>query len=468
MKNSIKRIFKRLGKKKSEYILLGLILLLAFALRVYRIEQPQDFYFDEVYHAYTAREYLHGNIESYQFWAEVPDEGMAYAWDHPPVAKLAMMGGMAIFGENSFGWRIGSVLTGVGMVLGVWALAKRLFKSRKIALLAAFLLAIEGSAIAMARIAMTDSYLTCFIIWALYFYSFVREKHFDNGYLSTRKYTMYWLLATVFTGLAVSTKWTGFFLFGIYGLDWLVSMIRSLRVSGDIQVSSESEVLEISAPVWYKGFGAFRSVFLIGVGSLIIYLLSYTQFFLLGNSLSDFWETIRQSWIYHTTVDATHPYQSTPMQWIISARPVYMYYGQVGESWSHGEEWVSAIANVGNYAILTFGLISLGAMLYKSVRKFKWEYLYILASYLVLFVPWVLSPRIMFSYHYLPSSSLLVIPLAWFLLKLFGRKDILIVRLVLITFVGLVVAIFCLLIPFNTGFPVSSEFFNEIYLPLID
>lgn len=450
IKGKFLQILKKIGKERFEYILLGLILLLAFVLRVYRIEQPKEYYFDEVYHAYTARGYLNGKVEAYQFWADVPDEGVAYEWLHPPVAKFGMVAGMLIFGENGFGWRIGSVLAGVFVVLGIWALSKKLFKSRRLALIAALLVAIESMAITMSRIAMNDIYLVVFILGALYFYVCLREN-LQVSPVDQKRIRINMGLTAVFTGLAVASKWTGFFLFVLYGIDWVVAFF----------VYRQRLKIDTSLSIGYLR-SLFKSGVLTGVVSGLIYLVSYFQFFILGNTFDDLIKTIKQTWIYQTTLEATHPYRSVPSQWIVSAKPVYMYYGQAGE------EWVSAIANVGNYAILIFGLVSVALMLYRLIRNFKWKYFFILTSYLVLFAPWILSPRIMFSYHYLPSSTLLVIPLAWLLVKLQKKTDEPYKYLILGVFWILTLSIFLILLPFNTGFPVSTKFFNKVYLPLVD
>ncbi|PIS18302.1 phospholipid carrier-dependent glycosyltransferase, partial [Candidatus Collierbacteria bacterium CG09_land_8_20_14_0_10_46_12] len=73
---------------------------------------------------------------------------MAYEWTHPPLAKYGMVTGMLLFGENSFAWRLGSAVMGVASILGLYLLVLSLTKQESIALLAAFLVSIEGLHIA--------------------------------------------------------------------------------------------------------------------------------------------------------------------------------------------------------------------------------------------------------------------------------------------------------------------------------
>ena len=94
-------------------LLLILILMFAFVTRIYDLWSPKSEYFDEVYHAFTARVILHGDPKAWEWW-NTPPAGFAYEWTHPPLAKLGMVVGMLLFGENSFGWRIPGALLGVG------------------------------------------------------------------------------------------------------------------------------------------------------------------------------------------------------------------------------------------------------------------------------------------------------------------------------------------------------------------
>jgi dolichyl-phosphate-mannose--protein O-mannosyl transferase len=84
-------------------------------------------------------------------------------------------------------------------------------------------------------------------------------------------------------------------------------------------------------------------------------------------------------------------------------RPIYLYTSdEVGG-------WVSRIYAIGNPIVFWFGFASviLGAV-YAYFERNKQLGL-IIFSYLVFFVPWAASPRIMFLYHYLPSIPFLAI-----------------------------------------------------------
>src|SRR5689334_12116741 len=95
---------------------LAAVLAFSFLSKVIYLHIPDNFYFDEVYHGFTATRYLHSDISAYDPWAK-PPPGMAFEWTHPPLAKLIMAGFMAVLGENAVGWRIGSVIFGT---ISVW------------------------------------------------------------------------------------------------------------------------------------------------------------------------------------------------------------------------------------------------------------------------------------------------------------------------------------------------------------
>ncbi len=64
----------------------------ALVLRTWRLSDPPQMHFDEVYHARTATEFL-------QKWRYGMDHDI-YEWTHPHLAKYAMAGGIVLFGDD--------------------------------------------------------------------------------------------------------------------------------------------------------------------------------------------------------------------------------------------------------------------------------------------------------------------------------------------------------------------------------
>jgi Dolichyl-phosphate-mannose-protein mannosyltransferase/Glycosyltransferase family 87 len=73
------------------WLLIALVLA-TFGLRTFRLAEPYQMQFDEVYHARTATEFL-------QHWQYGISHDI-YEWTHPHLAKYAMAGGLMLWGED--------------------------------------------------------------------------------------------------------------------------------------------------------------------------------------------------------------------------------------------------------------------------------------------------------------------------------------------------------------------------------
>jgi dolichyl-phosphate-mannose--protein O-mannosyl transferase len=125
--------------------------------------------------------------------------------------------------------------------------------------------------------------------------------------------------------------------------------------------------------------------------------------FLTGHNLGNLWEMQKQMWWYHTGLRATHPYSSSWWTWPFLIRPIYLYTSDEING------MVARIYAFGNPFVFWFGLAAtITCLVYSYLEKNKKLGL-IVFSYLIFFVPWALSPRIMFLYHYLPSIPFLAI-----------------------------------------------------------
>jgi len=357
----ISRINVRLPKislspRRAKLILI-LILLFAFVTRTFDLWSPKTEYFDEVYHAFTARVILHGDPKAWEWW-NTPPTGFAYEWTHPPLAKLGMVLGMFVFGENSFGWRIPGALLGVGSVLLIYILAKELFTDEAIGLLSAGIFSLDGLPLVLNRIGMNDSYILFFALLSIYL--FLRQKDF---------------LSAVSFGLAMASKWSALWAILIIFVLWLKRKNR----------------FKLSTFVYF--------LFL----PISIYLLTYLPMFLTEHNLSIWWEMQQQMWWYHTGLRATHPYTSSWWSWPLLIRPIYLYTSEeVGGM-------VARIYAMGNPLVFWFGLGSVVlSFIYSYIEKNK-NLAFVVFAYLIFFVPWAVSPRIMFLYHYLPSIPFLAI-----------------------------------------------------------
>ncbi len=384
------------------------ILVLATVLRFGNLVYPKDYIFDEVYHAFTARQYIHNHIEAWEWWTN-PPAGVAYEWTHPPLAKYGMVIGMLLYGENSFGWRVGSATFGVISILGLYLLVSSVTQNKKIALIASFLLSIEGLHIAQSRIAMNDIYMLAFYIWALYLA--VKSR---------------WKGTAILYGLALSCKWSA--LYGVIPL--------ALIYLHDYN----PKTWNFYALLTHFMF-ALRLLFI----ALCVYVLTFTPFILAGHTWEQWWELHRQMWYYHTHLVATHAYQSTPLQWIFAARPVWYYVKYLDQS-------ISNIYAQSNPIILWLGLV---AVVLQFIKILRYPYSLFVLLYAIFTLPWVISPRIMFFYHYLPSTVFLCTILATWLSSIEKKWMI---YILLISTISLII-----ISPMIYGFSMSTVYWNTFF-----
>lgn len=393
----------------------------AFA-RFINLGYPKNHIFDEVYHAFTSQEMFKNNPAAWEWW-NTPPSGFAFEWTHPPLAKEFMVLAIYIFGDTSFAWRFFSAFFGIGSIILIYFITLKLFKNRTAALIASFLAGLDGLLLVMSRIAMNDSYFVFFSLLTIYFY------------LSNRK-----LLMSLSLGLAISAKWTGVFL--ILG----VLLFEIYKI-----VEKEIKLKKVFA----------KDIIFLFLIPALVYVLSYLPFFLTKHTppstnfsnLETFLELQRQMFFYHTNLEATHPYQSVPYEWIFNLRPVWVYVEDKGNL-------VSNIYTLGNPLFMWGGIISIFILIYQFFKKKSFAVFVVIISYLLFFIPWTFSPRIMFNYHYLLSANFLAIAqgvvLASFAFKLK-------IKLLVILFLISTTAIFIYFLPLWTGIPIDRDLFESYF-----
>ncbi len=350
--------------KKQINILLGVVIAFSFVTRVFALGNPPQEYFDEVYHAFTARQMLHGNKMAWEWW-NTPPTGFAYEWTHPPLAKEGMVLGMLILGENPVGWRIPGALLGVGSVVLIYLIARKIFQDDLVGVLSAGVFSLDGLPLVLSRIGMNDSYFLFFALLSIYLY--LKEKNF---------------VSAVAFGLSFASKWSALWAIPIFvAIHFLLK--RKLTLSY----------------IWFL------------VLPPLVYIASYIPMFTTGHSFSIFIEMQKQMWWYHTSLRATHPYTSTWWSWPFLVRPIWLYTsGKVGET-------IANIYAMGNPVVFWFGLGAVVVTGVKGLMEKSKKLILVAFAYLIFFVPWALSPRIMFLYHYLPSIPFLAIATGYVLRK---------------------------------------------------
>jgi len=430
--------------KLPKYLPIFLILFFALFIRLWRLWIPENFYFDEVYHAFTAREMLAGNPAAWEFWNTPPD-GFAYEWTHPPLAKLFMAFGMLIFGINPFGWRFFGALFGVGIIFLTYLLGKKLFKSEPVGLFGALLLSFEGLTFVQTRIGMNDAYFLFFMLLSLWF--LLSKRYFLSG---------------LFWGASLASKWTALytiFIFGFYFIYQFVQMDKKERLKFIGRMVFTIPICFIVVPIFIYFLSYLPFFFLehpmiaqqvdkksaiVKIEQTVCPTLGFSQ--KICDNLAVLWSIQQQMYWYHTRLSATHPFQSAWYSWPFDARPVWYYVRSEDSK-------VANIYNLGNPVILWFGILALFHTLWQAVKTRSFALIFVLLSYVAFWLPWAMSPRIMFFYHYLPSIPFLTLAISYLLLSGWQNK---LGRVLIVGFLVLSGLIFFYFYPHWSALPVPK------------
>jgi dolichyl-phosphate-mannose--protein O-mannosyl transferase len=222
------------------------IIFLALVLRLYNLGYPQTLNFDETYYVKDAYALINGGYE--REWSSSADDSFSSGNPggllggpsfvvHPPLGKWLIGLGMLIFGAGSpIGWRIVVALLGVSTVWLTMKAARLIFHSKIWALVAGFLMAIDGVGIVLSRAALLDQILGFFVILAFFFLLKDRKQ------VRLQSWNRPWLVAMgVALGLATAVKWSGLYFIVVFGLYIVLGEAHlNYRVQKNVEAKLES------------------------------------------------------------------------------------------------------------------------------------------------------------------------------------------------------------------------------------
>ena len=126
-------IRRALAHPRAPLIALVLILLYSLAARMFYLGEPcsspchsdaaHGLIFDEAYYVNAARVIDGINPPAGEPYADAPLHKDPNA-EHPQLAKLIIAAGIELFGDDPYGWRIGSVLFGLIALIAMYALVR--------------------------------------------------------------------------------------------------------------------------------------------------------------------------------------------------------------------------------------------------------------------------------------------------------------------------------------------------------
>lgn len=363
-------------------------------------------YFDEIYHGRAAFENLrgvHSNENS-----------------HPPLGKAIISLGVTLFGMTPFGWRFMGALFGVMMLPVFYILLKNMFGKTVVAACGTLLFGFDFMRFVQTRIATIDTYGVFFILLAyLFMFRYITSNaRGEKGALRDSLRPL--ALCGLSFGVGCASKWI--VVYAGAGLAALFAL-RLIAVRRDFARGGT------------PGFRAYLVKTLLFAGLVFvvvpaaIYILSYipngaasgmtVRTGMLKNPAyyKMIWENQKFMFSYHSKLVAEHSYSSMWLQWIADARPILYF-----RAYYNNNSLKSAFAAFGNPVVWWGGFMAIAALTALFVRRREAAALYILVGYVSQIAPWLLISRIVFIYHYFPSTLFLILAIAHVMNTLLERE----------------------------------------------
>ena len=334
------------------------ITVLAFIIRVYNVGYPNKLVFDETYYPKDAYAILKYGYEG--TWPDTANGSIVAGTPdvvspaaefavHPPLGKLIMGVGIDLFGMNSFGWRIMSVVFGTILVFATIRLARRLSRSTLVGGIAGLLLTLDGLEFVMSRTGLLDIFQAAFLVIGVscvvadrdWFRNKLADHLEKSGLrdLGGRVGPLIWwrpwrLAAGLALGAAVGVKWNSIYLLAVFGIVSVLWDVGARRLAGAGMKSWWALIVDgipgfvymvvvafvtylttwipwlQSSGGWDRGWGAANP------DNILVRLF--------GEGFASLIKLHQDVYAFHTgdyINNATHPYSAHPAFWLIMARP---------------------------------------------------------------------------------------------------------------------------------------------------
>lgn len=270
--------------------------------------------------------------------------------EHPPLAKLMMVSGIYIFGDNPWGWRMPSVVFGTMGIIFFYLMCRSFNLSRRTTVLATFILATENLYFIHAGIAMLDIFTASLTLLAFWLYA-------------RRSYP----LSGVAVALAALAKYTGVFAVFAIIIHWLLGR-------GDKKVV----------------FGA--SLAIAGVSFFLLLAVFDAAIYLrMIDFVSELWNGLEAT-ASLTFVTAAHVSMSRPWEWIFNLEIMPYWYGP---------HFIGLVS-------FSVWALTVPTLIYMTVRAIKKDKaaLFGVAMFTGTYLPWIpmslITNRVSFIFYFLP------------------------------------------------------------------
>ncbi|KQM98301.1 glycosyltransferase family 39 protein [Sphingomonas sp. Leaf25] len=335
-----------------------LIGIAAQALFLWGLGRPGTLSFDEVHYVPAARTLL-----ALAFPANT---------EHPLVAKAMIAGGIALFGDNPWGWRIMGTIAATATVLGVFACLHLLFRRAHVAAFGAGLVLLNQTLFVQARTAMLEVYLGAFVTLA------IAALLWSMRGRPLPRLT----LAAVLFGLAVGVKWAA---------------VPYVAGAGLLLVWGKTGGRDR-----WPGLGLVPALAILFGLSIATYFATFAPAFFyaqepltLARLLPFQWEMYQRQ----TQILAPHPYQSSWWSWPLLLRPIWYFYEPDG-----GVQ--RGVLLLGNPAIMWGGLAAVALCLWSGIRRRSDALTGVALLWIGSIAVWAAIPKSLGFYYYYHLSGI--------------------------------------------------------------
>ena len=482
------------------------VVIVAALLRLVGLAYPHELVFDETYYVKDAWTLMHLGYEG--LWGADPNPSFnagdvnGYLHNpeflaHPPLGKWVISAGLALFGGgSSFGWRFSTAIVGILLVVLTMVIAWMLFHSTLLTTIAGGLLAIDGNAIVLSRVALLDGIVALFALvgvilvlldrrWSQRRLAEWMARRAAAGRSTSWGPALWWrpwlILAAFSFGLTSGVKWSGVYFLVGFAIYSLVSDLLARRKAGLTRWAAGTILKQGPA------------TFLIMVPlAAVTYVACWIGWFVTGSGYDRHWAEAAvnqwhgllswvpiplQSWYhfqseiynYNINLHTPHSYQAYPLTWLFEVRPTSMFYQDLGNGTS------SQILDIANPLIWWACTAAVLFLLVRAVwgawrRGDVWREAFILTAVAAGYLPWVLfySTRTVFQFYTIAFEPYLILALTAVLRILIGNAaDAEARRVVGLRVVGIFLGVCALLslffLPMWTGTPIPHWFVQLHY-----
>jgi dolichyl-phosphate-mannose-protein mannosyltransferase len=431
-----------------------IILIASMAVHFAFFGRPNETVFDEVHFGKFVSGYYTG-----EYYFDI----------HPPLGKLIIAGFAKLFDFQpqysfvSIGdqfpdskymvLRFLPSLAGILLPLVIFLLILELGLSRAAALAGALFVIFDNGLLTQSRLILLDPFLLLFGFASLLFYfKYTKNRIPSKGPRPTGLFglnTKYLILTAIFSGLALSIKWTGL---SFIALPLLVETYNQLKeyLTNPTYIKFVRNFLNLAK---------FASFFII---SLAIYFSVFALHFALlpkpgpgdafmrpgfqqNNMVKNILYLNIEMYKSNQRLSASHPYSSQWYTWPFMTRPIYYWVKDTARIYFLGNPviwWASAAAVAVGIKYLTLSA---------KKRKLDKILVILLGGYFLNLLPFIGVKRVMFLYHYLTALIFAILILCYLADKNKNSRKI---------FMGIVIAAitaFLFFSPLSYGLPLSDE-----------